>query len=211
MTRTLAFVALAGAATFASAQALTGFIGGTQFTSYYGGLLAGDTVGWRFTVNEDIFVTRLGVWNQDTQFGMEGLTSNHRIGIWNVDTGTLLVEGVAGPGGTVIGAFTYSEVAQTLLTVGNNYVIGALYNEGGIEDGDSYISGASSITMDSAINFGGGTFPTVENLGFAMPASWSGGTSNGRFGPNFTFVPVPAPGAVAVLGLGGLVASRRRR
>lgn len=206
-TQMVALLALAGTGAVANAQAVQGFTGGTQFGSYWGGT-ADDVVGWRFTVNEDIFVTALGVWNQDTQVGLEGLTSNHQIGIWDLDTGTLLVSAIAGPDGDVIGAFTYSSVADTLLSTTGNYVIGATY---GANDGDSYISSASSVTMDSAVNFGGGVFPDVIDLGFTMPGSWSGGTSNGRFGPNFTFVAVPAPGAIAMLGLGGLIATRRRR
>jgi len=211
MKRSLALVALAGAASIASAQAVTGFSGGSQFGSFFGGAVAGDTVGWQFSVNEDIFVTDLGVWNQDTQLGNEGLTSDHRIGIWNLDTGALLVEGVAGPGGNVVGDWTYAAVSMTQLSVGTNYVIGALYNEGGVEDGDSYISSASSVSMDSAINFGGGHSPLAADLGFALPATFSGAASFGRFGPNFLFTPVPTPGSVAILGMGGLLVTRRRR
>ncbi len=207
-TTMFALLALAGATGAANAQAVQGFTGGTQFDSYWGGFVAADVVGWRFTVNEDVFVTDLGVWNQDAAVGLEGLTSDHQVGIWDLDTGTLLVSGVAGPSGTAIGAFTYTDVADTLLTTSGNYVIGAMY---AANDGDSYITEASSVTMDSAINFGGGVFPDAADLGFVMPGQWSGGTSNGRFGPNFLFRPVPAPGALAMLGLGGLAAARRRR
>lgn len=211
MHRTFAIVALAGVASLASAQAVNGFTGGSQFTSFFGGAFAGDTVGWQFTVNEDVFVTDLGVWNQDTQLGAEGLTSDHRIGIWNLDTGALMVEGVAGPNGDVMGDWTYTSVANTQLSTGATYVIGALYNAGGVEDGDSYISSATSVSMDPTINFGGGRSPLAEDIGFALPETFSGATSFGRFGPNFKFTPVPTPGSMAILGLGGLLATRRRR
>jgi hypothetical protein len=211
MQRTFAIVALAGVASIASAQAVNGFTGGSEFGSFFGGTAAGDTVGWQFTVNEDIFVTDLGVWNQDTQLGSEGLTSDHRIGIWDLSTGALLVEGSAGPGGSVSGDWTYSSVASTMLSTGNSYVIGALYNAGGVDDGDSYISSASSVDMNSAINFGGGHSPLAGDLGFALPETFSGSTSLGRFGPNFLFTAVPTPGSMAILGLGGLMATRRRR
>jgi len=204
-------VGAAGASSLASAQAVNGFTGGSQFDSFFGGTIAGDTVGWQFTVNEDIFVTDLGVWNQDTQGGSEGLTSDHRIGIWNLDTGDLLVEGVAGPGGDVVGDWTYTSIASTELNTGNTYVIGALYNAGGVGDGDNYISSASSVTMDPTINFGGGRSPLDADIGFALPETFSGATSFGRFGPNFLFTPVPAPSSLALLGLGGLAATRRRR
>lgn len=207
-TTMFALLAVAGASAVANAQAVQGFTGGSQFGSYYGGLVADDVIGWRFTVNEDVFVTGLGVWNQDTQAGLEGLTSDHQVGIWDLNTGSLLVTAVAGPSGTAVGAWTYTDVADTLLSSSGSYVIGALY---GADDGDSYISSATSVTMDPAVNFGGGVFPAAADLGFVLPTEWSGGTSRGRFGPNFLFRPVPAPGALAMLGLGGLVATRRRR
>lgn len=111
-------------------------------------------------------MTDLGVWNQDTQVGFEGLTSDHMVGIWDMDSGSLLVSGTAGPGGSVVGDFTYTSVSDTLLSMTGNYIIGAMY---GPDDGDSYINSASSVTMDSAINFGGGVFPTAGSLGFTMP------------------------------------------
>jgi len=209
--KTLALIAVAGIAAATNAQAITSFVGGSQFGSFFGGFVAGDTVGWQFSVNQDIFVTDLGVWNQDTQAGLEGLTSDHQIGIWNLNSGALLVQGVAGPGGDVVGDFTYTSVGQTQLSVGESYVIGALYNAGGIEDGDSYISSASSVSTAADINFEGGRSPLAADGGFALPGTFSGATSFGRFGANFQYIPVPAPGAAAVLGLAGFAATRRRR
>jgi MYXO-CTERM domain-containing protein len=209
--RMIALVAVAGAASLANAQAITGFTGGSQFGSFFGGLIDGDTVGWQFTVNQDIIVTDLGVWNRDTQVGFEGLTSNHQVGIWDLASGALLVSGVAGPSGTAVGDFTYSSVSDTVLTTSGTYVIGALYNAGGVEDGDSYISSATSLTTAGDINFGGARSPLAGDLGFGLPGTFSGAASNGRLGPNFLFRPVPSPSAFALLGLGGLVAGRRRR
>ncbi|MEO0629943.1 MAG: PEP-CTERM sorting domain-containing protein [Planctomycetota bacterium] len=204
----IACALLAGSA---NGQAIESFLGGTQFDSFFGGAIAGDTVGWEFSVNQDVFVTDLGIWNADTQFGAEGLTSDHRVGIWNLATGALLVEAVAGPGGDVVGEWTYASVAQTQLSVGETYVIGALYNEGGVSDGDSYVTSALSVSTSSDVNFLGGRSPLAGDLGFGLPATFSGSTSFGRFGPNFQFVPVPAPASAALLGLGGLAAARRRR
>jgi hypothetical protein len=46
------------------------------YDSYYGSV-AGDVVGWRFTVTEQIEVSDLGVWNNDKTGGLE---SPHEVG-----------------------------------------------------------------------------------------------------------------------------------
>ncbi len=204
-----AVVALALAGT-ATGQAITGFSGGAQFGSYWGGLVDGDVVGFRFTLNNDVIVTDLGVWNADTQIGLEGLTSDHMVGIWDAG-GNLVVSGSAGPGGSAVGDWTYESVAPTQLNTGTTYTIGALYDAGGVPDGDSYISSATGITSDADVNWLNSVFPSVENLGFAFPTEDSASSSGGRFGPNFLFRPVPAPASAALLGLGGIAAARRRR
>ncbi len=191
---------LAGSSSVAWAQAIQSFSGGTQFSSYYGSN-AGDTVGWRFTVNQDIYVTDLGIWNKDT----DGLTSNHDLGLWD-SSGALLAAVNVGPGGAIFGDWTYGSVGQILLTVGNEYTVGAVYTA---VDSDNYISGASSITTSADVNWVESAYPAAAEMGFAFPELDS--TSRGRFGPNFLYVPVPAPGAIAMLGIAGLAASRRRR
>lgn len=59
-------------------QAILGFAGGVEYDSYWGSS-AGDVVGWRFTVTDQIEITDLGVWNDDKTGGIE---SPHHVGIW---------------------------------------------------------------------------------------------------------------------------------
>lgn len=198
--------AMVALASMASGQAVTGFTGGTQFGIFFAAS-TGDVVGWTFSVNQDIFVTDLGVWNQDTQVGFPGLSSSHQVGIWNATTQALLGATTVGPGGNVVGAFTYADVADFTLVTGQQYVIGAMYTA---TDNDSYISGGvTNFTTSADVNWIGGRSPTIGSLGFVFPEVTS--TGIGRFGPNFLYTPVPAPGAAAALGVFGLLATRRRR
>jgi len=200
----LATLGLIGLTSIAGAQAVTSITGGSAFGGFYGDTTNSDVVGWRFDTNTDIIVTDLGVYSG--ALNPDGLTSSHMVGIWD-SNGNLLTSTTAGPGGTVVGDWTYADTADITLTAGDRYTVGAGYN---LDDGDSYVSGPSSIDLAPEINpTTNGVFPDESNLGFTFPGSDS--TNLGRFGPNFLFVPVPAPSALALLGLGGLVAARRRR
>lgn len=194
---------LAGMTGIAGAQAITSITGGSAFGIYYGAS-TGDVVGWRFDTNTDVIVTSLGVYSGAAD--VDGLTSSHQIGIWD-SSGNLLVSGTAGPGGAVLGDWTYTDVSDTMLTAGERYTIGAMYNA---TDGDSYVSSPSALGLAPEINpTTNGVFPDAGDLGFVFPGSDS--TNLGRFGPNFQFRAVPAPAGLAVIGLGALVATRRRR
>lgn len=198
--------AMVALATAASGQAVTGFTGGNQFAIFFGAS-TGDVVGWTFSVNQDIFVTHLGVWNQDTVAGFAGLSSSHQVGVWNATTQALLGSTTVSPGDMVQGAFTYRALPNITLVTGQQYVIGAMYSA---TDNDNYISGGvSNFTTSPDVNWLSGRSPAVGDLGFVFPTATSSGI--GRFGPNFLYTPVPAPGAAAALGAFGLLATRRRR
>ncbi|MBN2588203.1 MAG: DUF4082 domain-containing protein [Candidatus Fermentibacteraceae bacterium] len=158
-------------------QAIIGFAGGSQYDSYYGSA-SGDVIGWRFTVNDDLYVTDLGVWNADQTGGIE---SPHQVGIWD-GSQNLVTSATVDAGGTVVGDWIYASVAPTSLFTGQTYTIGALYFPG---DSDYYISSASSMTAATEITWLSSVYPASSELGFVFPASTS--TSIGRFGPNFLF------------------------
>ena len=201
MVRALAAATVIAVAGSAGAQAITSFSGGTQFGAW--DAASPGVVGWRFDVNTAIILTDIGIFNGD----IDGLTSSHEVGLWD-SSGTLLTSGVAGPGGGVLGPFTDTDVADVVLSPGERYTIGAVYD---INDGDSYVSGPSSLGLASEINpTTNGVFPEAGDLGgLNFPTGDS--TNLARLGTNFLFRPVPAPASAALLGLGGLVACRRRR
>ena len=183
MKHVLGLAIIAGASSVASGQAITGFTGGSQFFSYYTPTTAGDVVGYRFEVTEEITVTDLGVWNADNT---GGLTAEHEIGIWD-SSENLLAQGRVLLSGQVVGDWTYVSIAPITLVPGETYTAGALYNEGGISDGDNYISSATSVQTSAEVVWLNGVYPLVADLGFVFPALDSAPTSGGRFGPNFLY------------------------
>ena len=186
----------------ASAQdpAILSFGAGGEYTAYYGGASAGDVVGWRFSVNSEIFVTDLGVRISDAS----GTLSDHAVGIW--DSRQTLLADTTVPAGTTGGDFGYASISGVTLSPGETYTIGAEYGAGGVTSLDFYVSGASSLSTATEVNWLNSTYPLAADMGFVYPGMDS--TSFGRFGPSFLFV--PEPGTLILLGLGGLALIRRR-
>ncbi|MFK7884304.1 MAG: hypothetical protein AB8F26_09020 [Phycisphaerales bacterium] len=97
---------------------------------------------------------------------------------------------------TQVGNFTYTITVNTAVDITN--------------------VGFVQITVDDDGLFGSGVQTTGQwflsdaaaTIGSNGPA---GGASSGALNHNFELTTVPAPGAMALLGLGGLVAGRRRR
>ncbi|MCK5379776.1 MAG: DUF4082 domain-containing protein [Acidobacteria bacterium] len=164
-------------------QAITGFVGGSEYDSYYGSV-GGDVIGWRFTVNASLEISDLGVWNADQTGGIE---STHQVGIW--DGSQTLVASVTVDGtGTVVGDWIYAAITPVTLMPGQTYTIGASYASG---DDDWYISSASSMSTHADMTWTGSVYPEAIDMGFVYPSSDS--ASYGRFGPNFMFETVVIP------------------
>lgn len=129
-----------------------------------------------------------------------GFTSvNATIDFWMAGVGadpTMTLAGLSG--------IDFSNVQTAITAVGlvdnYNFVLGA--------DGDQNDINLGSFGADFLT---GGLF-TLSATSDDGVASWVGsGPINGSPAPSISFTIVPAPAGVAVLGLGGLVAARRRR
>lgn len=193
---------MAVGASVASAQpVVTSFTGGSNFGSYYGSA-DGDVIGFRFTSDVAQTVTDLGVL-VDLSDGV--LDSSHMVGLWRDSDQALLASATVTPGSTLIDGFRYESITPVDLDAGGRYTLGALYTP---TDGDSYISSPSSVALFQ-ISDTNGVFPASADLGFAYPTEDSSNLA--RFGPNAISVPIPAPASLALLGLGGFAAARRRR
>jgi hypothetical protein len=157
--------------------AITSFSGGSQYIIYYGGS-TGDVIGWRFTVDQQTWVTDVGVWNNDQTGGLE---TDHPVGIWD-DTQMLMDSAIVGPTGSVVGDWIYEPIGPVVLVPGTTYTTGVLYFS---DDDDYYISSATSMVTDPNINWTNSVYPAAGSMGFVYPTLSS--TSFGRFGPNFIF------------------------
>lgn len=170
---------------------------------YAGGGTEGNfssATGWFFTANADLNVTQLGV----LDLGNPGLSEAHNIGIFRASDGVNLVNATIGSGlsGDLIDGSRFVDVATTMLSAGEDYYIVA---DNWSSDAFAYGTG---VTFDPNITWTGfgdaaanDIFSSVSSLG-GLP---------GNLGANFRFDVVPAPSSVALLGVFGLAAGRRRR
>ncbi|HEY1128874.1 MAG TPA: DUF4082 domain-containing protein [Roseateles sp.] len=167
------------------------------------------TLGWSFTVNSDITVTALGVFDAD----QDGLAERHAVGLWS-SGGTLLASTIIGAGTAdpLTAQFRYSGITALTLTAGETYTIGAVWNS--LLDGLVYPGDATDFSTPADISFVETRF--VEGGALADPTSNAGGTLPAYFGPNFLFdaagtVPEPASLLLAGLAIAALLASQARR
>ena len=153
-----------------------------------------------FTVGEsDITVSALGSFN--------GYDGTRAVGIfaWDGSFGSreALVSGNVTTNNTQ-GGFSYAACFMTL-TARLQYVLVGQTVVGSYEYGTSFTNAGvgSGISFDSYwYNFAAPLNATPSNTS-ADPFP--------SFGPNFQFSVVPAPGALALLGVAGLIGARRRR
>ena len=155
------------------------------------------THGWEFTVNEDIAVAGLGIFDLDD----DGLYLSHEVGIWN--SGELILSATV-PAGTeslLIDQFRYVETDPFWLMAGETYVIGS------ISLGDPYVgnNGSAMITTIPSITYERTLF-SPSGSGFTLPTLIQNEFYS--FGPNFLVVPEPM--TVVMFSLGGLFLVRKR-
>ncbi len=193
-------VALAAIAGVASADIWDNGDFGANISSV-GGASGSDVYGQSFIAPADNVLVQFGMWLAGGGADAPAV----RIDLWaddganNPDETNILVSGTVHQGDladlTRIDTFT-----SFALTPGDRYWV--VIN--GIIDQNS--TGVYSSTWDGGTNtIPDGNMTWSNDLG----GSWSGGIANGDFGVYIETVPAPA--SLALLGLGGLVATRRRR
>jgi hypothetical protein len=160
-------------------------------------------IGWQFTTNADISVTRLGYYGH---FGH--LNNPHDVGIFD-NAGTLLGSGIIpSGGGPLTNQFKYVDLASPIsLLAHQTFQIGAL----SLSNSDVFAVRAdnNNFTVDPLLTYVRPLWKinvnTLQNPNEIPPGEPSFGTK-GLFGPNFQFeataaVPEPAAAVLLVIGL----------
>ena len=170
--------------------------------------VGGSNYGWQFTVNQNIKLTHLGLYDD----WPNGFSIDHPIGLWRLNDGTLLASGTmsAGTSDTLINHFRYIDVPDVQLSVGVNYVVGYYTSS---DHSDYMITEASSLQVNPVVNLVVGRWDISGR--FQMPANLN--VPNPLepfmphdFGPNFLFE-VPEPATLLLLGAGAMMLRRRNR
>ncbi len=162
------------------------------------------TLGWSFSVNSQIDVTALGVYDS----GQDGLTEDHAVGLWDASGNLLASTIVPAGGGTLDNYFVFEPINGVVLDPGN-YVVGARMGD---EYYNPYSGTAPGVTTPPEITFLINLY--VQSGGLDFPTQSSNSTQFGWFGGDFQFEPVPEPsqvaiGALMLIGAAGYAIRRR--
>ena len=159
-----------------------------------------NAVGWQFTALDDLTITHLGV----LDLGEAGLADRHTVGIFDSE-GNLLVSSTIGAGlsGDLFAdSMIYNTVELTTLEEGESYYILA---DNWLQDDFGW--GWDAVSYSDHIEWTNFSESTGASI-FASVQHFNG--EPGNLGPGFMYRIVPSPGALALLGLSGCAARRRR-
>jgi Domain of unknown function (DUF4082)/PEP-CTERM motif len=172
--------------------------------AYQGGTY---TLGFEFTVSQNMAVTSLGVYDHDKN----GLASSSRVGLWDT-SGNLLASTTVGAGtaGELDGYFRYNSINPFNLTAGVNYVVGAYLND---MAASLFTAQGGSGAFDPLVTVVKDRYAGASALTFA---STSNGHQGAWLGANFRFnesATVPEPSTLLLVGLSlaGLSLLTRRK
>jgi len=177
------------------------------------------TMGWEFTVNSAITVTKIGVFDDS----LDGFAFSHDVGLWScgnspcATSGTLLVSSTVPIGTTapLTNQFRYAAVTPTNLVPGVYYEVGARYEDFNTDKLIQYIDPVPTFAIASELNF------IVDRAGTGFVLTFPNDYSSVQpsyFGPSFQFtstaVPEPSTSsllAIALAGLAGLAFVGKRQ
>ncbi len=152
------------------------------------------TAGWAFTSSQNLTITSLG----GLLLGdLSGASFPIDVGLWS-STGTLLGSAVITRSSQLINGSLYEAISPIMITAGDTYIVAA-GTSGSLE-----LAQVAVDTLQSPFTFAGSA--GVSGQGFSFPTTVLPVTSDNSiiYGANFLFQPVPEPGVLGLLALGGL-------
>lgn len=152
--------------------------------TYEYGYIGDYTLGWQFTLHEDVFVTDVGGFD----FHGDGLWHGTTVRIWDADTSSVVAEGDI-PGALEayspwIGAFVYAGIEPVLLPAGD-YVIGMRTYQ---YEPDMYVYNAA-VDVASALTLTHGRYVWSAGLDFPVEQFEITPAAASWLGPNFRYRP----------------------
>lgn len=159
------------------------------------------TMGFSFTVDQDMFLRALGAYDYQS----DGFVLPKTVGLWD-NAGNLLSQAAVTSAGTLQDSFRYTNVAPVVLTTGQTYVVGAYRYSGA---GDVYATPFGALNPAPGVNV---IQARLSDSGaFAFPDQLVGTAA--YFGANALVSPTPEPAAwgMMILGFGIAGGALRRR
>lgn len=161
----------------AIADTALSFTGGSSYT------WPGASIGWEFSISEEITVTHLGVFDS----GSDGLAESHEVGIFPAGVNSVIVSTTVTTADMLEDGFRYASISPTVLSPGS-YVVAARMPTGadlGVSFADEVTAPGISYTKEWYLYSANFELPTDD---------WD--ADGGNFGANFKFnelVPAPVP------------------
>jgi len=175
------------------------------------------TLGYTFTVNEDVTVDGIGLFD----YGSDGLSSAHQVALWNMDGSFRIDPMILNPGLppansevsiSGLGSYIYVGLDQPLILEAGEYVLGASYlAANGNKDPVEFLP--DSITENAPnVFFGAGVFGAADGVNVMFPDI--PGFGNNYFGPALRIsatIPEPLTLALLFIGIVGMAGNLRQR